>query len=81
VPKVFEWRGYRFHFFSFEGSPREPAHIHVAKPGGEAKFWLNPQVRLAKSRNLTPLELRRLRKVIEDRRSEIIGAWNAHFTD
>lgn len=32
MPKVFEWRGYRFHFFSYEGTPREPVHIHIAKP-------------------------------------------------
>lgn len=81
MPKVFEWRGYRFHFFSYEGSPREPVHIHVAKPGGDAKFWLLPQVRLVTSRNLKPLEIKRLEKVIEEHRSQIIEAWNAHFAD
>lgn len=40
MPKVFEWNGYRFHFFSNEGDPREPAHIHVRKGRNTAKFWL-----------------------------------------
>jgi Domain of unknown function (DUF4160) len=80
MPKVFEWRGYRFHFFSFEGTPREPVHIHVAKPGAEAKFWLIPKVRLANSRNLSPLEIRRLEKVVEEHRGQIIEAWNDHFS-
>lgn len=81
MPKVFEWRGYRFHFYSFEGSPREPVHIHVAKPGGDAKFWLIPKVRLATSRKFNALEIRRLETVIEEHRSEIIEAWNAHFAN
>ena len=79
MPKVFEWRGYRFHFYSYEGSPREPIHVHVAKAGAEAKFWLHPRVRLADSRNLSPLEIRRLEKVIEERRQEITEAWNEFF--
>ena len=79
MPKVFEWKGHRFHFFSFEGAPREPIHIHVAKPGAEAKFWLNPKVRLASSNNFTPLELRRLEKVIEQHRQEITESWNDFF--
>jgi len=29
MPLVFRWKGYRFHFFSNEGDPREPVHIHV----------------------------------------------------
>lgn len=53
MPKVFDWKGHRFHFFSYEGDPREP--IHVAKPGADAKFWLYPHVRLAMSQNFRPL--------------------------
>ncbi|WP_407864339.1 DUF4160 domain-containing protein [Phyllobacterium phragmitis] len=35
-------RGFPVHFFSNEGDPREPIHIHVAKAGADAKFWLYP---------------------------------------
>jgi len=38
MPTVLRWRGYRFFFFSNEGS--EPAHIHVEKDEAMAKFWL-----------------------------------------
>ena len=80
MPKIFDWRGYRFHFYSFEGSPREPIHVHVSKrTGEEAKFWLRPNIRLASSRNLSPLEIRRLEKVIEEKQSQIIEAWHDHF--
>ena len=37
MPLVFRWKGYRFHFFSNEGDPREPVHIHVTKDGADAK--------------------------------------------
>jgi hypothetical protein len=33
MPRVFDWNGYRFHFFSNEGDPREPVHIHVTRTG------------------------------------------------
>jgi len=28
MPVVFRYRGYRFFFYSNEGDPREPLHIH-----------------------------------------------------
>ena len=46
MPKVFEWNGYRFHFFADEGDPREPMHIHVRKGRDNAKFWLFRKLRL-----------------------------------
>jgi hypothetical protein len=47
MPTVFLERGFRFFFYSNEGSPREPLHIHVEKDNLEAKFWLIPEVRVA----------------------------------
>ena len=46
MPKVFSWNGYRFHFYSEEGDPREPVHIHIRKGRDNAKFWLRPEVTL-----------------------------------
>lgn len=39
MPTVLRLEGYKFFFYSDEGDPREPAHIHVFKSGSEAKFW------------------------------------------
>ena len=47
MPVVFHYRGFRFFFYSNEGTPREPVHIHVEKDNLEAKFWLEPELRLA----------------------------------
>lgn len=80
MPKVFDWNGYRFHFFANEGDPREPVHIHIAQPGAEAKFWLYPEVELAYNRGFDARTIRRLHDVVLERRDEIEGAWNAFFT-
>ena len=38
MPVVFRHKGFRFFFFSNEGNPREPIHIHAMKDGIDAKF-------------------------------------------
>ena len=80
MPKVFDWNGYRFHFFSNEGDPREPLHIHVEKGDADAKFWLYPEVELAYNRGFDARVIKRLREVAETRRSEIEEAWYGHFS-
>ncbi len=79
MPKVFDWNGYRFHFFANEGDPREPVHIHVRKGRDNAKFWLSPEVVLAESRGFPAHMLSQLSHVIEARREEIESAWNDFF--
>ena len=44
MPTVLREDGYRLLFYSNEGDPREPVHIHVMKDGAEAKLWLGPPV-------------------------------------
>ena len=42
MPVVFRFNGIRFHFFSNEGDPREPLHIHAQRAECLAKVWLRP---------------------------------------
>ncbi len=79
MPKVFSWNGFSFHFYSEEGAPREPAHIHVRKGRDNAKFWLRPEVTLAYNRGFSPRDLTRLVAVIEQRRELIESIWNDFF--
>lgn len=79
MPVVFRWNGYRFHFFSNEGDPREPAHIHVTRPRATAKFWLHPEVNVAYNKGFKARELSQFIAVIEARRDEIEGTWNDYF--
>mgnify|MGYP001409816505 CR=1 FL=1 len=80
MPKVFEWNGYRFHFFSNEGDPREPAHVHVTSGRDTAKFWLRPEVAVAHDRGFSARVLSQLIGVIEERREEIEAAWHDYFS-
>ncbi|RZL70219.1 MAG: DUF4160 domain-containing protein [Sphingomonas sp.] len=80
MPVIFSDRGFRFHFYSSEGDPREPMHVHVAKRGeGDAKFWLYPEVAMADNRGLDARTLRWLTEQISIRRPEIVSAWHEHF--
>jgi hypothetical protein len=79
VPTVFVYDGFRFFFYSNEGDPREPMHVHVMKAGCEAKFWLRPVVTMAANKGFDARTLRRLTAVAESRRSMIERAWVEHF--
>lgn len=47
MPVVFRDGGFRYFFFSNEGSPREPPHIHVKRAGDDAKVLLEPESSVA----------------------------------
>ncbi len=49
MPVVFRDSGLRYYFFSNEGIPREPRHIHVKGSGKDAKIWLEPEIAVAES--------------------------------
>jgi hypothetical protein len=79
MPVVFRLDGWRFHFYSWEGMPREPVHIHVAKAGADAKLWLSPVVRFAYTRGLTTQQQRWIYNVVIEHRDEIEKAWHEFF--
>ena len=73
---VFRARGFRFFFFSKE---EKRIHIHVEHPGGAAKFWMTPFVKLAHSRGLSSVQLGEALALIEEHEIEIHAAWQKHF--
>jgi Domain of unknown function (DUF4160) len=78
MPVVFRSGTYVFFFYSNEGSPREPIHIHVRSGEGEAKFWIFPAV-VAASYGFDARTLRELAKLVEDNVAVIERAWNEYF--
>ena len=80
VPVVFRYRAFRFFFYSNEGTPREPMHVHAIGEGGEAKFWLRPLIRVASSDGLSARKLRELTSAVENNSELVERAWNEHFT-
>ena len=75
-PTVFREQGYRFFFFSRE---ENRIHVHVLSADGEAKFWLDPTIELARNYRLTARQLRQIESILEAHRDELIGAWRKHF--
>lgn len=79
VPTIFNHRDFRFFFYSNEGSPREPVHVHVEKDGDEAKFWLRPDISVAYNDRYSARTLRELIGIVFENRSRIERAWNEFF--
>ena len=75
-PTIFREHGYRFYFFSRE-EPR--MHVHIMSQSGEAKYWLEPDLELAKNHRLTRTELREIEQLIEAHFDELKTAWKTHF--
>ena len=76
MPTVLRASGFRFFFYSLEGS--EPSHIHVEYGEKVAKFWLDP-VSVAESHGFRSHELNRICAIVIENRSKFQEAWNAHF--
>ena len=75
-PTIFRERGYRFFFFSREETR---PHVHVYSPDGEAKFWLEPQLELARNYRFSKVQLREVESIIERHSDELKAAWQHHF--
>jgi Domain of unknown function (DUF4160) len=79
MPVVLRRGSFRFFFYSDEGTPREPPHIHVRQAGREAKLWLRPGLPPAYNRGFSARELHDIRQFIEADREQIERVWNEFF--
>ena len=79
MPVVFQKGGLRYFFFSNEGSPREPPHVHVKGGGSDAKIWLQPEVSIAESYGFSSRQLARILAIVSTNKDLILEAWNEHF--
>jgi hypothetical protein len=79
MPTILRYKGYRLFFYSNEGDPREPLHVHVRKGKSVAKFWLEPSIGVAESYGMTPSELSKLTKVVKDNAESIKRTWDEYF--
>jgi len=76
MPTIHRQGPWRFYFYSNEAS--EPPHIHVGFGDGTAKFWLAP-VALLRSRGISPRDLLRLQRIVEEHNLEFTRAWHEYF--
>jgi len=75
-PTIFFEKGYRVFFFSRE---ELRMHVHIYCADGEAKFWLEPEIELAKNYKLSRKQLKEIENIIEEHYDEIKTAWQEWF--
>ncbi len=76
MPTIARIGPYRVYFYSQDR--REPPHVHVDRDAYTAKFWLTP-VALAYNIGFRPKELRDIRRLVLERATEFLEAWNENF--
>jgi len=54
-------------------------HIHVVSPSGEAKFWLEPELKIANNYRYNSKELKEVKLIIEENYDRLVEAWRQHF--
>jgi hypothetical protein len=77
MPTILRTDGFRFFFFSNEGE--EPPHVHVERAEACAKFWLQPEVRLAWSIRFRQRDRTRLEKLVAKHQEFFLEKWDEHF--
>ena len=76
MPTVLRSGPYRVYFYSHE--PNEPPHVHVDRDYRSAKFWIQP-IGLAGPTGFSPLELRRIERILVAHRQGLLEAWYEYF--
>jgi len=76
MPTVLRIAGFRFFFYSDEGS--EPPHIHVERSDEVAKFWLEP-VELVSSSGFSAKEINQLCKLVTENQIRLVQSWHEYF--
>lgn len=81
MPAIFRHRNLTFYFYSNEGDPREPIHVHVRGPGANAKIWLDPAIGVAENSGFNRGQLTVIVRLVIENHSRIRKAWHEHFGD
>ena len=79
MPVILRIDGYIFFFYSNEGDPREPIHVHVRRSGSEAKIWLEPTIGVAESKGSNSREQSAILRIAIIHRILIEKAWRDYF--
>ena len=86
MPSLFRLFGYVIFFWSNEGAPLEPVHVHVAKgvPNASAtKIWITEAGGCIVANNNSKIPARTLNAIVdvlESRSSYIVAQWNDEKT-
>jgi hypothetical protein len=81
MPVVFRLGKLTFLFYSNEGNPREPMHVHVRSSGKEARIWIMPAVEIADCTGFNRRELAVILGHVARHKADIERAWHEHFSN
>jgi hypothetical protein len=70
---------YRLYFWAQDCS--EPRHTHVDRDNQSAKFWLDPEVRLAHNFGFSRSELRKIERIVDEHLEALRDAWDSFCID
>ena len=76
MPTLFTVFGFRFLFYS---NDHEPIHVHVIKGNTEARFQVQPEVKLLDNKGLKPAELKLAESLVEENMEMIVERWKVFF--
>ena len=86
MPQLLRFGPYRIYFWSNEGLPLEPIHVHISNgiPNAEAtKIWITQNKRALianpNDKRISAKVLNRLVEMIEAQSDDIIAAWIERF--
>lgn len=85
MPQIFKIGSYWVYFWTNEGSPLEPVHVHIAegKPMENAtKVWITKSGKclLCNNNSQIPMHtLRNIMRIIEARNVDVITKWQEYF--
>jgi hypothetical protein len=77
MPTILNIDGFRFFFYSDEGS--EPCHIHIKKAGARGKVWLLPAIEENYYYGFTEQEKRKIRNIVREHYEYLIQKWDEYF--
>ena len=85
MPQVFRAGSYWVYFWSIEGDPIEPVHVHVSQGSpvpNATKVWITSVGKCLLANNASGIDRRVLAniiRIIEARVDEVLSKWDAHF--
>ena len=85
MPQVFKVGSYWVFFWTNEGRPSEPVHVHIAEgmPKANAtKVWITSSGKCLLANNNSGIDsrvLRNIMRIVEARSSAVIDLWQSYF--
>lgn len=85
MPQIFRFNSYILYFWSNEGEPVEPIHVHVSvktPSKTSTKIWITKELKAKvenNNSNIPQKDLNNICTLIELRAFEIISKWKEYF--